>query len=333
MTLTSTTSIPLGQTAISNVLTFTHTINTLAANVSTAVLSFRRNGSGTYTVINTSTSTPGTYTHTITDSALNAQAFNYLYTVTDSAGASASATKDITPTYTAPTITVTIAGTSTSAPESAFSREKGNVSSNLSATITRNSANVALTSWQWEYSENGSTSYTPIGSATSITGNPSSVTVSGSTHLTATTVASAAYRLRVVDAYQTTLATSATINYFNYIFYGASATAPTTSAEVRALPSKAFTTTLANPFVLITGTQHRHFTVALPSPLTRTNIIDVSALNANLTGQYIISTALTQIVNAASTATAYNVYTMTQAGAYSDTTANPNGHSHQITRA
>jgi hypothetical protein len=334
VSLTSLTTIPFNQTAISNVLNFSYVINSLGASVSGVTLDWRRNGIGSYTTLSTNTGITG-FTHSLTDSAFNSQAFNYRYRVTDSVGATGEATLNITPTaYVAPTRTITLTGTNTSSPETSTSREKGNVTSTISAVITRNSPNVAITSWQRQVRENGG-GFTGIESATGITANPSSISTGSVNHSTANTVSSAAYRIKVTDAYQDSIASSvttdsSTINYYNYIFYGATASAPTTSANIRSLPSKALNISISNPsnpFILNTGSVYNDFTVALPSTLTLSSVFDIDASNANITTQYILNTGLTGIADYAGITSSYNVYTMSPAIAY---TAN---HQHSVTRA
>ena len=335
VSLTSSTTIPFNQTAISNILGLTYTINSLGASVSGVTLEWRRNSAGAYTTLSTNTGITA-FTHTLTDSAFNSQAFNYRYTVRDSVGATAEATKNITPTaYSAPTRTITLTGTNTTSPETSTSREKGNVASTISAVITRNSPNVEITSWQWQYQENGAGAYSDIGTANVVTGNPSSVSTGATGHSTANTVSSAVYRLKVTDAYQDSISSSvttnsSTINYYNYIFYGATGSAPTTSSNVRSLPSKSLyisTSNPSNPFTLNTGSVYKDFTVALPSSLTISSVVDIDASNANITTQYVLNTGLTGIANYAGITSSYNVYTMSPAIPYS---AN---HQHSITRA
>ena len=335
VTLSSSTSIAFNQTAISNVLGLTWSINTQGATVSGVTLEWKRGSGSTYTVFAGITTGTTTFTHSLTDSAFNTQAFNYRYTVRDSVGATAEATKNITPTaYSAPTRTITLTGTNTTSPETSTSREKGNVASTISAVITRNSPNVEITSWQWQYQENGG-AYNDISTATAVTGNSASVSTGSSTHSTVNTVDSAVYRLKVTDAYQDSISSSvttnsSTINYYNYIFYGATGSAPTTSSNVRSLPSKSLyisTSNPSNPFTLNTGSVYKDFTVALPSSLTISSVVDIDASNANITTQYVLNTGLTGIANYAGITSSYNVYTMSPAIPYS---AN---HQHSITRA
>ena len=334
VSLTSSTTIPFNQTAISNVLNFSYVINSLGATASGVTLDWSRNYTGGYTALSTNIGITG-YTHTLTDSAFNSQAFNYRYRVTDSVGATGEAILNITPTaYVAPTRTITVIGTNTSSPETSTSREKGNVESTISALIEKNSPNVAITSWQRQVQENGG-GFTGIESATGITADPSSISTGSVNHSTANTVSSAVYRIKVTDSYQDSIASSvttnsSTINYYNYIFYGATASAPTTSANIRSLPSKALNISISNPsnpFNLDTGSIYKNFTVALPSTLGITSAIDLDGLNANITDQYILNSGLTGILDYAGITSSYNVYTMTQGITYST------NHRHSVTRA
>mgnify|MGYP003339861735 FL=1 len=174
--LSSPTSINFNQTAISNVLNFSHTINSVGATVTSAVLEWRRGGVGAWTTLSTSLSPSGTYTHNLTDTNFNAAAFNYRYTVTDSQSATNTVTFDITPiAYVAPSISLTITATTLTSPESNLAREVGNVSSQLSGSITRNSPLIDLVNYTLQYSANGGP-WTDIGSPVSIGPGSSSLT-------------------------------------------------------------------------------------------------------------------------------------------------------------
>lgn len=105
-------------------------------------------------------------------------------------------------------------------------------------------------------------------------------------------------------------------------FYGPVASAPANSADVRALPSNRFDTA-GNTFDLNTGTVERIFAVAMRSGKTITSVIDVTALNANITSQYILNTF--NVDDAGGTPTAYNIYVYQQAIPYSE------NHIHRIT--
>ena len=330
-TLTSSSTILFNQTAISNSINFSHSVNTLNAVIAGATLEWNRTGSAGYTTLSSGTASSGTYVHSLTDSNFNTNAFNYRYRVTDSLGGTGQATVSITPqSYATPTVTITQTGPNTSSPETSTKREKGNVATNISATITKNRVNVPLTGFQWQYQENGG-AWQNASSFTTITGNPGSTATGTLSHSTANTVNSSRYRLLVTDSYQdfqgASFATSATtINYANMIFYGASASAPSTSAQVRSLPDRIFIDTGSNPFNLNSGVLYVNFTVAMPSTSTITNVTDIEALGATITSQYVLNSGLTGILDYAGNTANYNVYTMTQGGTYDE------NHRHRVTR-
>jgi hypothetical protein len=328
VSLTSSTTIAFNQTAISNVLNFSYTINSLNATVSSASLEWRRNNSGSWTVLSTSTTNPSSYTHSLTDSSFNTQAFNYRYIITDNVGASATGTVNITPAaYVAPTISVTLTAPNATSPETSTVREKGNVSTTLSGTITRNSTNVNLTNYTIQYSiDNGA--WTDVGSAVSIGPGTSSISSTNHNPTANSGASNIRYRIAVVDSYTTTYSSTSTINFYYLIFYGPSASAPSNSSNVRSLPTKGFITgslALSNPFNLITGTQYNIFTVAMPNSSSITQVLDLDALNANITSEYQNNNI--SVNDYAGNSNNYNVYILTIAVPYTTS------HRHQITRS
>lgn len=321
--LTSSSTVDFNQVNVSTTLNFSHTINSLGATVASASLEFRRGNSGSWTVLSTSTSASSSYNHTFTDTAFNTAVLNYRYTVTDTAGATITVTKNINPdTYSAPTISFSVAAVSTTSPESNSSRERGNVNSNISGSINRNETYVDLISYTLQYSVNGG-AWTDVGSAVSI--GPGNSTISTTNHnpTSNNTATSIRYRVEVVDDYTTSYSSISTVSFGFLVFYGAVSSVPTTSANVRALPSRLFTTG-NNTFTLNTGSTEVNFTVAIPSTETISEVIDLDALNANITSQYVNNPF--NVDDAGGTAVSYNVYTMTQATAYSS------NHRHQVTK-
>lgn len=335
--LQSSSSVQFNQTSISNVLTFDYTINTLGANVASAVLAWSRtSASGPWTTLSTSTTTPGTYTHTMTDTNFNSATFHYKYTVTDSSGATASAFHSVgVNVYIPPTITLNVAASTSNSAETATSRETGNVSTLLTGTITKNSTYVDLVSYTIQYRVNGG-SWIDLPSATNVSIGPGTTTITPVTHndVSLKTSSSIAYQVKVQDAYGVYLSSynySAvkTVNFYGMIFYGPSSTAPITSTAVRALSGKLLTTG-ANPFNLETGSVERIFTVAMPASLSITQVLDLDALSANITANYVLSTF--SVNDFGGTGTSYHVYTMTNAVPYSTGGTPPGNHRHQITR-
>jgi hypothetical protein len=330
VSLSSLTSIAFNQTAISNSLSFGYIINSLGASVSTCLLEWRRNNSGSWTTLSTSTSITS-YTHSLTDTNYNTQPFNYRYTVTDTLGASATATLNITPaSYVAPSMSLSVVTTSPGSVtgETNTKRERGNVGSTISGTITRNSAYVNMTSYSVQYQVNGSGSWTDVPglSNVSISAGSTLVSIPSTSHNNAGLVTSTSlvYRVQVVDSYTTSNSSSTTVSFLYVIFYAPAAAAPTNSSGVRSLTNKVFTDS-SNPFNLNTGTTYKDFSVAMPATISVTSVVDLDALNADITANYVLSTF--NVNDSAGTAVSYHVYTLSNAVPYSSS------HRHQITRA
>lgn len=332
VSLTSSTTIQFNQTNISNVINFSHVINSLNASVSEATLQWRRGNTGSWITLSTSKSASSTYTHTLTDTSFNTQEFNYRYIVADSTEASATATLTLTPApYQSPTISLTVAGANLAQIESNAKREKGNVSSNLSGTITRQSARVNLVSYMLQYSTDGNTWINLNENPVLIGPGTSSITQFNHDDPNLKNSSSLKYRVKVIDTYQQHLSSAGvmsnvtTVSFLNLIFYGSVSQAPINSNDVRALQTKMFTDG-GNPFTINTGTVNRIFSFALPTGTGLTSVIDVDALNANITTSYVKSTF--NVLDYGGTATSYDVYTMINAEPYS-----PNSHAHRVTRS
>lgn len=110
-----------------------------------------------------------------------------------------------------------------------------------------------------------------------------------------------------------------------YRFFGPTASSPVNSAAVRALSSSAFHTG-ATTFTLETGNTQTKFVVALPPGVTISSVIDLDALSADITSQYVL-TGTVNVLDAGSTNRAYNIYEMNVGIAYSSS------HTHQIVTA
>ena len=328
VSLSSPTSVAFNQTGINNTLNFSHTINSVGASVSSAVLQFRRGGVGSWTTLSTSTTTPDSFVHSFTDANFNTSGMNYRYVVTDSLGATNTATHNINPaSYSSPSISWNLVGNALSGVETNTKRERGNVDSQINGTIFRNSPNVDLISYKIQYRVDGG-SYVDIGSA-SIGPGTSSIASTGHNPVANKTANQIQYRIRVVDEYQQYLSSQVTsstktINFRFLIFYGAVSSAPTNSAGVRAVGTKIFTDG-SNPFQLNTGSTLKDFTVAMPSTLSISQVLDLDALSANITASYINNPF--NVNDAGGTAVAYNVYTMSNSVPYAS------NHRHEVTRS
>jgi hypothetical protein len=114
------------------------------------------------------------------------------------------------------------------------------------------------------------------------------------------------------------------------MFYGPSASAPTNSAGVRALGTKTLVSA-GGTTVLDTGNTFINFTMALPTTVaatdTITSVIDLDALNADITTSYTSGLSTFNVNDGGGTAVSYKVYTMTIASPYASS------HRHSITRA
>ena len=288
-------------------------------------------------MLTTSTANPLNYDHTFTVGSFFTTVLNYQYIITDSAGAITTGSANLTPqAYSAPTISLTVATTTGGGftNETNSLRERGNVGSTISGTITRNRVNAPITSYSVQYQVNGSGAFTDVPglSAVPVTGNPSSISIPSTSHNDAglNTSTSLVYRVQVVDTYQTSTSSSTTITFQYGIFYGPSASAPTNSAGVRALGTKTLVSA-GGTTVLDTGNTFINFTMALPTTVaatdTITSVIDLDALNADITTSYTSGLSTFNVNDGGGTAVSYKVYTMTIASPYASS------HRHSITRA
>lgn len=317
VSLSSPTTIAFNQTAIGNTLNYSHTINALGASVAGATLEFKRSNGTTWATLTSSTAASGSFYHTLTDSNFNTNGFNYRYTVKDSNNVSAQTGITISPvSYVAPSVSITQQSSTISSPEIVTKRERGNVTSNISAVITRNSANVQITGWEFEFSRNGS-AYQTTGITSPVAGSSPTVSTGTGSHSPGSTASSVAYRLRVRDEYQDSIASSitsspaTTINFVPFIFYGPTGTYPSTSAHVRSSPSRVFQDT--STFTLSTGVTYQNFVVAMPSAYTITSVIQGAF---DITAAYTDNLQVISVADYAGNTSSYNVYTATSATPY-----------------
>lgn len=282
VSLTSPTTIQFNQTSINNVLNFSYTINSLGASVSTVSLEWRRNNTGAWTVLTTNTSLI-TYTHVFTDTNFNTQPFNYRYIVTDTSGGSFTATTNITPAaYVPPTITFSAPPSSTLSPETNTIRERGNTTSNLQGSTSRNSALVNILSYQFAVSVNAG-AFINVGSSVALGASGGSFTTTPDTTNSATTT-TATYRVTVTDQFTTT-STTYVITYKYIMFYGEiNVATPLDSAAIRSL-SRRFVDA-GSPFTFPSGTTNRRFIVAMDTSKTLTQALDTNN-NVDLTSVFI----------------------------------------------
>ena len=235
--LTSPTTIQFNQTAINNVLNFNYTINSLGATVASAVLEWRRNNTGTWTVLTTTTATPSTFTHSLTDTNYNSQPFNYRYTVTDTSGGTFTRTLNITPVaYLSPTITIGAGATT---------RYLGDISSTIAGVVTRRSPLVDVLSYDIQVSvDNGA--YTSINSGSLPPSGGSYSYLHNDPALVNST--SLRYRVQVVDGFQTTTSSVVTINLVYRNALGFSSSTSVTLSQIESFGNILLTNTKARSF-------------------------------------------------------------------------------------
>lgn len=333
-TVSSTTSVAFNQTAISNVINFSHTIPDGTATISGATLEYKKTTGSTWLFLSGSTSTSSTYGHNFTDSNFNTAGYQYRRSVKDSKNRTGtSSTLTITPaSYVQPSISITQTGITLVSPETNTFRESGNVLTNISAGITRNSPNVQLTGWEFLFSRNGG-AYQTTGFTAAISGVGGFTSTGITQHSPGNTATSVVYRVRVRDEYQDFLNSyidgtpASTISFTPLIFFGPMANTPTTSNEIRGLGSRVFQDT--STFNLLTGTAFTKFVVAMPNSYTISSVIDQTAANFNITSSYTsgLQSGFTGVANYAGITLAYNVYVMSVGLAYQD-----QSHTHIITR-
>jgi len=109
-----------------------------------------------------------------------------------------------------------------------------------------------------------------------------------------------------------------------YRFFSPVSEFPEDSDDLRPLNSAYHTG--ASTFNLQTGTAQTKFLVALPPGVTISSVVDLDALNADITSSYVL-TGTIDLVDAGGANRAYNIYQMTVGVPYSS------NHRHQITTA
>jgi hypothetical protein len=308
--LNSNTIIPFNQTDINNVLNFSWNVYNRGATVSTVSLEWRRNNTGNWQVLTTDKSL-STLTHTLTDTNFNSSPFNYRYVVTDTKGSSKTTTKDIYPiAYSSPTSTLNVILTNQNLSiEGNFLREKGNVSSNLSGTITKNTLNVNLTGYKYQFRVNLG-DWVDIGTIRAISSSGGSLESIIHNPTNYTSADSIQYRIVIYDEYIETVSTAQIIIFKNVIFWGPGE--PTTSSGVRNLSQIAFSDGQTQ-FNLQTGTTQNAHTIAFPDNKDYVNSID----NTNtLFGVTYLQKSLNKVNNFYGEEFSYKIYTFKQAVPY-----------------
>lgn len=278
--LSSGTAIKFNQMAVSNVLNLTYAINSLGATVTSVTLQWRRNNTGSWTTLSTNTGLTN-YTHTLTDTAFNTQPFNYQYIVTDSAGGTATATLNITPgAYVAPSISIIQTAAALNGTQTNSSREKGNVSTNITATITQNAASsfVPLQSYQLQYQTNGG-AWVDLNSSVSISGGTATITSTNHNDAALKSANALAYRVLVTDSYQTTTSSATGITFQYLYLFGYSSAGSLTSTTAYALGNGALSSTKARTINATPGAGNYLYILPPPGTGNLASVIQNGALN------------------------------------------------------
>jgi hypothetical protein len=313
---------------VATVLSGSYAVNTPGATISSVTLQCKM-GAGAWTTISTSLDNPLSHNHIFDAPPFLTSTISYKYVVVDSEGASSNVVADVVPqSYQSPTkiLSLTRANPGGIVGESHTKREKGNVASNIGGTITRQRINVPITSYSVQYSTNNSVWIDVPGlTDVPVLGNPGSVIIPSTSHddVMLKTELTIYYRIKVVDTYQTSYSSATTVNFYDTIWYGPVASIPADSSSVRSLSFKVFTDH-TNPFNLETGTTQKNFSVAVPGSLSVSEVLDLDALNANITSTYVLASF--DVEDGGGTLKNYKIYTMTNAIPYTS------NHRHQITR-
>jgi len=229
----SATDIDFGLTPKAVSLSFSYTINTVGAGVSSAVLEWRRGNTGSWSGL-TSNTGDTSYAHSIDDSGnrFNTAVINYRYTVVDSQGATGQTTYNVTPqAYTAPTINPDYTPNLQSY-ETETLREVGNINTTIDGNITSNRGLVDLLEYRIQRDDGGG--YVTIASASSI--NNLTTTISPYLDNSATSNATTInYRIIVEDEWTTTISSVYTINFRYSSYFGYNTNTSLSGAQIVAL--------------------------------------------------------------------------------------------------
>lgn len=122
-----------------------------------------------------------------------------------------------------------------------------------------------------------------------------------------------------------TISNNLTVNGFYRRFWGSVSAASSGSNDIRNLSNSALDNSGVS-FTLATGSTNSVFEIAIPATRSLVSVIDVDALNLNVTANYVLTT-ITTVKDAAGVDRSYKVYRMTNAGPYSS------NHNHNITIA
>lgn len=319
ITITSPTTVQFNQVDINNKLNFNYIINSLGATVSLVDLAWRRGNTGIWISLTQSISATS-FTHSYTDSGYNSSVFNYRYYVSDTAGGYTYSYLNITPiTYATPGATLPVSYVNGLSPETNLMRELGNIESNMSGTITRNSPYVNLLSYDLQYRKN-SGSWVTFNTNSTIGTSSATIPTTNHNETSLFDSTSISYRVVVTDSYTQSYLATSTINFYSLIFYGPTSSVPTNSSQVRSLPNRIFING-SNPFTLNTGNVYSNFVVSTPQSVTSLSVLDTST-NVVIT----MNSTTFSVADYYGTLSTYKIFSATQAVPYTSS------HPYQITK-
>lgn len=301
---TNTSVQPYNQTNINLAVSIAYTINTSGATLQNIKLERSRDNATWTTLLNT-----GTATSSYNDNGINPTVDNspiyYKLTITDTAGGTNSNTKQVTfSTYAAPSVSLSVGSTV---------RERGDVNTNITGTITRNTPNIALASYQVQYQVNGAGSWINIGSPVTASGASQAISINHN-DTSLNTSSSLIYRVQVTDAQQTTTSGTQTVSFIYRLWYDNVAAAPVTSANVRAIANTQLTNA-GNTFTMVTGTTNTNFVIVLPPGKSLVSVLNVENSNQNITSEFIPGSI--SVNDFGGTAVTYTMYKKTTSIPYS----------------
>jgi len=324
ITLDSNSVVEFNQTNILNVLNFSYSTNSFDTSgnpsiVSSVLLEYKRGNENVWNFL-TNDDNILTYSH-ITNSVFTTNSFDYRLTVNDNHGGTNTVFKSITPySYVSPSISIEVLSVTHSTPETHLKREKGNIASDISATININSPFSELSSYQLQYQMNSSSIWINIGNLVSISGSTITTTPTLHDEITLVGADSIGYRVLVTDATSVKTSDVVTVNFSNLIFYGSTSVSPLVATDVRNLPNRIFVD--ENPFTIFTGTEFKNFSFAIPTSVSLSSVIDEDT-GVNYTDLY--TNTPINILDSGSISTSYKLYKMSLGIPYY-----PNEHRHNI---
>ncbi len=297
-------------------LSFSYTINTLNAHVDTVLLEWRRNDTGDWNVLPITTDMTQ-YAHVINETdRFDSTIINYRYTVTDSEGATKTVTHNVTPEqYAAPTMSITLNGTITS-PETQNVREKGNVISSPSGTISSNRALVNITAWTLERRYNGGT-WQILSSASGL--NVQSVSIPQYNDNTGipTNATSIEYRIGYTDEYTSGNGGNQSITFKYFSYWGFNTNTTINETQIEALSYKNFKSSVALTWNNINTPIGNYTYYAYPSTYNDITSIIKNGVNQDFGAWSKLSDV--SVTNSYGETLTYKVYRTNATGAYGAT--------------